>query len=90
MRLIKCITCGKQVEAKSNRQKYCVGCLQEKERAYYKKYREKNKEKSMAYGVKYWEKNKEKLCQTKRDKRTVTRKLQKQYRLEQDLLKLGQ
>lgn len=45
MRTIKCQICGKEVEAKSSRQKYCPECAKEKERARDRERYENNKEK---------------------------------------------
>ena len=55
MRTIKCQICGKEVEAKSSRQKYCPECAKEVKKERIKKWRENNKE----YFKEYYENNKE-------------------------------
>lgn len=61
MRTIKCQICGKEVEAKGSRQKYCQDCKKEKEREQQKKYYENNKGKRRAYDKERYENNKEQI-----------------------------
>lgn len=61
MRTIKCQMCGKEVEAKSNVQKYCSECAKEHSKEYGKKYREDNKKKIAAQRKEWRENNKERV-----------------------------
>lgn len=61
MVIIKCKKCGKEVEAKSRRQKYCPECREENDRACHKKYYDNNKEKINAKHKEWCDNNKERV-----------------------------
>lgn len=67
MRTIKCQICGKEVEAKGPRQKYCPECKKAIDRARWKEYYENNKEKKLAKQKEYQENNKEKIAARKKE-----------------------
>lgn len=71
MRTIKCQICGKEVEAKSGRQKYCPECARELKKEYRragaKRWHDNNRERHIAYCREYHQKNKASHNEKKRE-----------------------